>query len=78
MDYICSIFGVSPYLDGTSANGMFESEAKYWCAEVVADFLLLGIEADALADDGRVGTAGGTPYGKGEFEADGEDAEVRF
>ena len=78
MDYICSVLRVSTYLDGTSANGMFESKAKYRCAEVVADFLLLGIEADALANDRRVGTAGGAPYGEREFEADGEDAEVGF
>ena len=37
---------------------------------VVADFHFLGIEADALADDGGFG-AGGAPDGEGHFEADG-------
>ncbi len=44
---------------------------------VVADFVLLGIEADALADDGGFWTCG-TPYGKGHLEADGENALSGF
>ena len=40
---------------------------------VISDLLLLGIEADALADDGGFG-AGGAPDGEGHFEANGEDA----
>lgn len=44
---------------------------------VVADFLLFGIEADALADDGGF-WACRTPYGKGHLEADGEDALGAF
>ena len=78
MDYVRGILRVGTYLDGPSAYGMFECEAKYGCAEVVADFLLLGIEADALADNRRVRLTGGAPNGEGEFEADGEDAEVGF
>lgn len=39
----------------------------------MADFFLLGVEADALADNGGLG-ARGAPYGEGHFEAHGEDA----
>ena len=40
---------------------------------VVPDLLLLGVEADALADDGGF-CAGGAPDREGHFEADGQDA----
>jgi len=42
-------------------------------AVVIPDFLFLGIEAHALADDGGW-AAVRAPYGEGEFEADGENA----
>ena len=42
-------------------------------AEVIPDLLLLGIEADTLADDRWLGACG-APDGKGHFEADGEDS----
>lgn len=44
---------------------------------VIADFLLFGIEADTLADDGGFG-AGSAPDGEGHLEADGEDALTGF
>lgn len=44
---------------------------------VVAHFLLLGIEANALAYDGGL-RAGGAPDGKGHFETDGQNALARL
>ena len=44
---------------------------------VVPDFLFLGIEADALPNDGGFG-AGRTPDWKGHFEADSEDSLFDF
>ncbi len=44
---------------------------------VVPDLLLLGVEANALADDGWF-WAGGAPDGEGHLEADGEDALARL
>lgn len=44
---------------------------------VVSNFLLFGIEADALADDGGFGAVG-APDCVGHFEADGEDALAGF
>ena len=56
---------------------MLHAERPYRRAVVVADFLLFGVEAHALADDGGFGAVG-APDGKGHFEAHGEDALVGF
>ena len=51
---------------------MFHPEAENGRAIVIPNFLFLGVESNALTDDGGLG-ASGTPYGKGHFEADGKD-----
>lgn len=50
---------------------MFHPETEYRGGIVVADFLLLGVEANALPDYGLVGGAGCAPDCEGHFEADG-------
>ncbi len=52
---------------------MFHAKAEDRGRVVVPDLLLLGVEANALADDGWF-RAGGAPDGEGHLEADGEDA----
>ena len=52
---------------------MLHPETEHRRRMVVADFLLLGIEAHALADDGRF-RARGAPDGERHLEADGQDA----
>ena len=52
---------------------MLESEAPDRRGVVVADLLLLGVEADALPDD-VLRLAGGAPEGEGALEAHGQDA----
>lgn len=44
---------------------------------VVSHLLLLGVKANALANDSGLG-AGGAPDGEGHFEADYEDALTGF
>lgn len=44
---------------------------------IISDFLFLGVEADALADDSGFG-AGSAPDREGHFEADCEDALTGF
>lgn len=51
---------------------MLEPEAENGRAVVVADFLLLGVEAHALPDYGGFGT-GRAPDGEGHLETHGED-----
>ena len=52
---------------------MFHAEAKDRCSVVIADLFLLGVKADALANDGGFG-AGGAPDWEGHFETHGENA----
>lgn len=52
---------------------MSEAEAPDGRGVVVADALLLGVEAHALADDGGLGAVR-APDGEGHFEAHREDA----
>ena len=51
---------------------MFHAEAEDGCRVIVANFLLLGVEADPLADDGGFG-AGRAPYGEGHLKAYSEN-----
>lgn len=51
---------------------MLHAEGIDGSGVVVAHFLLLSVEAHALADDGGF-RAGGAPDRKGHFEADGQD-----
>jgi len=52
---------------------MFHAEAVDRRREVVSDFLLLGVEPDALPDDCGFGT-GAAPYCERHLEAHGQDA----
>ena len=56
---------------------MFHPKAKNGSGVVIADFLFLGVEANTLADDGRL-RASTAPDGKGHFEADSQNALARF
>lgn len=56
---------------------MFHPKAEDGGGKVIARFLLLGIKADTLADDGGLGACG-TPDRIGHFEADGEDTLTDF
>ena len=56
---------------------MFHPETEYGRGMVIAHFLFLGVETDALTDDGGFGACG-APDCKGHLEADGEDALTGF
>lgn len=56
---------------------MLHAEAEDWRSMVVPHPFLLGIEANALANDSRFGT-GRAPNRKRHLEADGEDALTSF
>jgi hypothetical protein len=53
---------------------MFHAKTVDGRGVVIADFLLLGIEANALTDDGLVRFAGCAPYGEWHLESDDEGA----
>ena len=56
---------------------MLHAEAENWRSMVIPDFFLLGVETDALADDGGFG-AGGAPDREGHFEANCQNALTDF
>ncbi len=56
---------------------MLHAEAENWRSMIISHFFLLGVEADALADDGGFG-AGGAPDREGHFEADSQYALTGF
>lgn len=56
---------------------MLHAETENWRSMVISHLFLLGIEANALANDSRFGT-GGAPDRKRHLEADGEDALTGF
>ena len=56
---------------------MLHAEAKDRRSKVISHFLLLGVEADALANDRWFG-AGGAPNGERHFEADSQYTLTRF
>ena len=61
-------------LDPPPASGVFHAEAIDRSGVVITDLLLLGIEPDALADNGLVWLACCAPYGERHFKTDDQGA----
>lgn len=66
---VVCILRIRSYLNNLSACRVSHPKRKYWCAKVIANFLLFGVESDTLSN---MRIAMSAPYVEGHFEADGK------